>query len=788
MANAPAPPGEAEVSLAVAQMRLHPDFVRAVADIRALGLLTEGFDPQPTAKSTQPSYGTQPAKSAMALDSGILRAETESAVRHVQEAATLQHPLTGLAAVEPADLFNAAQHVASFVEDPEKLLIKRGLDRNEIQRIADSILHLSSGLRRLMTPSVLTVASTVHLALLDALSQAMEWPDTDFVNNFVLGFPIVGYVPPSHVPAFRKVPRTETTDIGSLQNSVHNARVARRILKQKDDPSQATKAEVMWQSAMDEKDKGQCQGPFYSTQALNDKFGGRDSWRCMERFGVEQERADGSTKVRGCDNAASSKHNECTDLGETITCESVDFPLRMAAMFSQLIDLDVPWSMALGTDDVEAAYRRLPCATPQFSVVALLDPHTGMVAYFTVPGLCFGLTASVNQFNRLPELIVAACRRIFGLVNSHYVDDYPTCEPSYAKCSAQTTLRLLHSLIGIPLAPSKHVRMGCLTVFMGVTHDFSRFALYREVTMRPKEGRVEKICKAVTALCAANATASPAQLSSLRGKLQFVFSVAFYRIGRPALYAISRFQRTHRRQRVVPQYLRSALEFLLAVLPHLPPRLVSMRRRVQAAMRPPTIIWSDAMWTPSIPAPAQVGFVVWEPPNEPSSVGTFTYGHRVLTSSELAALEERGNQILPLELLAVACVYETLGYELRDREVIHFIDNAAALSNSIRGSAKREDCARIVCSTHLALARARIIPWFAYVASKANVSDLPSRGLMAEMIEVLESAFPGSSTNACEVAIKFPNREAWDAAASEAPIPTSLHPQKRTRRGSKRKS
>jgi len=160
----------------------------------------------------------------------------------------------------------------------------------------------------------------------------------------------------------------------------------------------------------------------------------------------------------------------------------------------------------------------------------------------------------------------------------------------------------------------------------------------------------------------------------------------------------------------------------------------------------------------------------------------------VLTSSELAALEERGNQILPLELLAVACVYETLGHELRDREVIHFIDNAAALSNSIRGSAKREDCARIVCSTHLALARARIIPWFAYVASKANVSDLPSRGLMAEMIVVLESAFPGSSTNACEVAITFPNREAWDAAANEAPFPTSLHPQKRTRRGSKRKS
>ena len=92
--------------------------------------------------------------------------------------------------------------------------------------------------------------------------------------------------------------------------------------------------------------------------------------------------------------------------------------------------------MALGTDDIEAAYRQLPCATPQFSVVALLDPTTEKVAYFTVPGLCFGLTASVNQFNRLPEAIVAICRRIFGLVNSHYVDDYATCEPEYAKRSA----------------------------------------------------------------------------------------------------------------------------------------------------------------------------------------------------------------------------------------------------------------------------------------------------------------------------------------------------------------
>ena len=162
------------------------------------------------------------------------------------------------------------------------------------------------------------------------------------------------------------------------------------------------------------------------------------------------------------------------------------------------------------------------------------------------------------------------------------------------------------------------------------------------------------------------------------------------------------------------------------------------------------------------------------------------FGSRVLTPHEVDSFEERGNQILPLELLAAACVYESIPDVLRDAEVIHFIDNSAALSNCIKGSAKRDDCARIVCSLHLAVAKARVVPWFAYVASDANVSDLPSRGYISEMHAIFEAAFPGSSASAEHRQTIFPSRLPWSQMSSEAIALPPMATARPTRRGGRK--
>ena len=778
------PSGEL-LSLTLEEIRSHPDFVRAVADIQGMGVLTKGYQPQPTASSPEASFDTQRAAQAMSPEQGMLRACSVSTVEHMQQALQLPHPLAGFTAAEPPDLVNAAKHVASFIEAPQDLLNQRQHNRDTLDRIADLLRPLTTRLTSLMSPSVRSVAGKVHLALLDALLHAIEWPDTSLISDFVMGFPIVGTCPPSSVPAFKKVSNTPATDISSLDHRGHNAKVARSILAHKDDDGQSAKASALWAATIDEKQKGQCQGPYFSSTDLDRKFDGAGSWRCMERFGVVQEKSDGSAKIRGCDNAASSRHNECTHLSETITCEKADFPLRMAALFADHLGTEAEWSMALGTDDIEAAYRRLPCATPQYSVVALLDPQSGRVAYFVVPGLCFGLTASVNQFNRFPEAMTAIARRLLGLVASHYVDDYATCEPTFTRCSAQTSLRLLHALVGIPLAPSKHVPMGSLTVFLGAVTDFTKFHTLREVTLRPKPGRVDKICRIIEAILLPETKISSALLSSLRGKLQFIFSVAFYRIGKPALYAISRFQRSYSHPTRAPGYLRNALEFVRAVLPSIPPRTVSMLRRNEALRAPPVIIWTDAMWTPSALHPAQVGYVAWIPSNSTSGLGSFHYGSRILVPAELDQLEERGNQILPLELLAAACVYESIPSLITGTEVIHFIDNSTALSNAIKGSAKKDDCARIVCSMHLAIARAKITPWFAYVASKANIADLPSRGEKSGLLADLESAVP--SSRAEEHPTLFPVAKSWAEAALDPLSYLPSPPPRPKRRGGVRR-
>ena len=85
--------------------------------------------------------------------------------------------------------------------------------------------------------------------------------------------------------------------------------------------------------------------------------------RCLLRFGVEQ-----GGKLRGCDDGAMCGHNDRTRMHETIHCIGGDFPALIAREFAK-------WTSSpcwMGTDDVEAAYRKVLCSQPQYTVVAML--------------------------------------------------------------------------------------------------------------------------------------------------------------------------------------------------------------------------------------------------------------------------------------------------------------------------------------------------------------------------------------------------------------------------------
>ena len=65
---------------------------------------------------------------------------------------------------------------------------------------------------------------------------------------------------------------------------------------------------------------------------------------------------------------------------------------------------------------------------------------------------------------------------------------------------------------------------------------------------------------------------------------------------------------------------------------------------------------------------------------------------------------------------------------LRDREVIHFVDNTSALAGLLKGGSPKRDSARMLAMLHLHLTAMRTSLWWEYVPSKANIADGPSRG------------------------------------------------------------
>ena len=148
-----------------------------------------------------------------------------------------------------------------------------------------------------------------------------------------------------------------------------------------------------------------------------------------------------------------------------------------------------------------------------------------------------------------------------------------------------------------------------------------------------------------------------------------------------------------------------------------------------------------------------------------------------------------------LELLAAVSVYYSIDpSELRDRKVIHWIDNTGALAAMVKGYARKTDCARIVHAFSALVIRLGVSTWFEYVRTKANLADLPSReGLQGyEQFEDTEFAPALGSTR---VEMHLPPMHAWanpfgdwiDSARADKAKAKPARRKEGKRRGDKRK-
>jgi hypothetical protein len=214
---------------------------------------------------------------------------------------------------------------------------------------------------------------------------AAQAADLDYPNQFFLGFDVVGPVaqghewPPLATEAPMPIQEMESRAWDIRDRVEHRHRAVTDIER------------TVWQTTLEETQKGYCAGPFYRHSQV-DEIVGTKHWIATPRFGIQQ-----GSKIRGIDSATESLVNQATQVSEKLQLASVDTAVAVAKLLAQQGKAELgAWVL-----DETDAYRQIPVKPAQrrYGVVALPDPE-GRVAFFVMYTHSFGWTSAVYNYNR----------------------------------------------------------------------------------------------------------------------------------------------------------------------------------------------------------------------------------------------------------------------------------------------------------------------------------------------------------------------------------------------------
>jgi len=733
-----------------------PVYDAAVARLRGMALAVR-FYARPAAKASvsRARYG---AAFVQPPHRRLVPVEDDMGA-HISAALRLSFPQPEFDAPVPLDLMVA---VDACLAADDQLPEWRAERMVEVEAVAASLASLNERIVQLATPSARLLVAGMNLAFMAAFIEAVGWPDVDVVRRFVFGFPIVGEVPDSGLhrpldqPARFPLASFDCAANASWASYLKGSITAKAAAAAGDELEGLHELERVTRK---EACAGYLRGPLTERQV--DRLFGRGRWRLLRRFGVWQGEGD-DRKLRAIDNAKTALCNAVTSLCETVCCITVFFVVLVAhyfAMAAAARRLPMP-RLQIGLDDMRAAYRRIPVATPWHAVIGLWSFVLRRVVYYWLPGHCFGFTSSVVNFNRFPKLMVAMARVLFAVPCDHYFDDYIIVDVAAAGASGQECLAGAHCVVGQAVEPRKRKDMASSNVALGTLANVSRAASDGRVTLSPTVRRCRTVLAMLAAARAHNHLSS-GEAGTIRGKLGWILTAAASRVGRAACQPLV--LREHESAVEWTPALEQSYQFFAVLLdtsserPALPPLEVSIHRHP----RRPVVIYSDAMFRRVDGAPfSRVAWVAFIPGRRPIMARMVLpqWVYELLSPDSITLIQQA-------EIVAGLGAYRSLRHLLFDEAVVHFVDNTGALSNMVHGYARTPDCGRLVNSLHLALAALRCKVWFEWVPSKANVADLPSRDEDELLLDALDAGGVGAAFD--EIAFDLPPFATWAAPLAE---------------------
>ena len=733
-----------------------PEFHQVVAEVRQSSISAFGYN-RPTTSSFQGVSERQAAPLVPGAE-GLLVAERVFALTHIAAAKLLPHPLARLLVDAQPDLVDAVGWVHSFGKDAAAVCRARDRRMSDMARWARMLTGVEDRLSSLQSPTAKAVRQPgCCISLVAAWIKGLGLPDELFTAHQCSGFPCYGDYPDSGL--FRECERPAEEVFEELDHEAQRLRVVEILTRQSNDPNQRHTLERVTEKTYKEADVQMvAEGPFLSRQEVDDRLH-TTQWRVLHRFGVCQGyEEDGSVKVRPCDNAGeSSKTNLCLSYHETIATEQPTFPVLVAALFAALGGGPVP--LHHSTDDVELAYRRAASAHPEATVVAIWDTRLEAVTYWVMDGHNFGLVSAVLTFNRYSHIASRVCRRLGGLPCAAYFDDFDVTDSAAAGRSGKIFLHAVCRYMGIPLSlGSKDVDPAPCNPFLGVISDLENAHLGTAV-MRSKPSRIAHMLIEIGDMLHSSAALVEA-MDEVVGKLEYTSqSGAAGRFGRAALSALREWAMQRRRlggrgrdaagRHPLGDTVRLALGFFLTVLPLIRPRVFKLG--ALAHKHPPILVYTDARYSPKAEHPAQIGIAIYDPEDVADGAGysdesaprspRWRHSDLIIPPDVMALFAAREQYVGQLEVLAGVAAYTSRPEQLRGRDILHFIDNTGALFGLAKGYSGDDDSCRLIHQFHCVLGAIDANVWLEYVASGANISDLPSRGEFALLLELGSTRF-----------------------------------------------
>ena len=432
-----------------------------------------------------------------------------------------------------------------------------------------------------------------------------------------------------------------------------------------------------------------------------------------KRFPLQQ-----ANKVRLIDGFSINGVNAAYGLREKLRVQSID---ELCSYLAYILDhCDEPAALELlgRTFDLKQAYRQFGVDPYHHELlkIAVRKP-SGSYQLFRVGALPFGAVGSVTAFLRISNCISFIASKALDIVLTAFFDDFTVVCRKSETMSATFCMEALFRMLGIWFADSGDKALPFNSVFktLGLLISFEHLEA-GSFQLEHTESRRNEVLQTLETLVGQD-RCSAKELERLHGRLIWFNSFCFGRTLNMLIRYLSGFAHTASRMIAVEGLLLRSLEDLKGQLATVRP--VQVHRDINKTW----IIFTDGSFEPSSSNPAAVGAVLVSP----SGIVSEFFGERVHKQVVDQLLIFSDHPIYELEILPVLLAATVWGQYIANSLVVVFLDNEAARSAYIQGTAAT-DAGRTFLKQFTAIeAEHNFFPWFGRVPTASNPADPPSR-------------------------------------------------------------